>query len=358
MAADSARWLLAVVVLIIGLGLLAVLVLAGTLPGMPFVQPETSIVAVPTLPRLVIGTAVTALPARAPTAGAVAPPPTAPVASITPLAPAATLAPTASPPPSPTATPSPPPTDDRLISAVPATGVPPAPTVAPATPAATPTPSRTPVAAAVANAYISGSALLSPGRPAAGVLLRLANARYESIAEAVTSGSGYYVFGPLLPSEQGYNVIFSQNWNHSHPLSEVAAWGWIGPAPLAGGQRLALPDFVVGLGSLRPVEPAVDARIALAQARDRGIRFAWQPFSETASYWIDVSRKSPSRPGELESLWQSELVRDSHVLWDGSTRSGLVLRPGEYWWEVGAQRQLTPYFQVHYTYQSRFTIDP
>jgi hypothetical protein len=219
-------------------------------------------------------------------------------------------------------------------------------------PTATPAASATPAPATLGS--IAGRVLWDGAPAAAGLILRLEDQRYSVVAETEVDAEGYYRFADLPSSAAGYNVLFAQEWNEEYDVDEAITWGWIGPVPVRGGAAVTLPDLDISLLGFQPLSPQAGTSFVAADLSPAApIQFEWQPYPGAARYWVDLLVGA-----EQERVWQSPLVEDTFVRFDGALEDGTQIEPGDYWWGVGAQRPLEAYTLTVYGYLPPLKIEP
>jgi hypothetical protein len=186
-----------------------------------------------------------------------------------------------------------------------------------------------------------------------GVTLKLENQSYNVMAETTVGTDGAYAFTDLEPSREGYNVLFTQACNSQYGTDQVVSWGWLGPVAVENETVIELPDFDVSLLGFRQVSPAADASFsAAALSPDNPIPFEWTAYPQAVKYWVDLVRGE-----EQELVWQS-LIQSTSLAFDGTVGSRAHIQPGEYWWGVGARRELGPYPLTVYGYLPGLIIQP
>lgn len=267
----------------------------------------------------------------------------------TPTTPAATSTPTPTGTPSPTATPVPSIAHSPTLTptSIPLPTLTATPTLLPTrTPTLPPSPTWTP--SPIPPGHIQGRLLVDGVPVAAGVILKLEDQRYTIVGQGQTDAAGLFTFANLPASDDGYNVLFAQEWNTRYDLEKVVSWGWLGPVIVAGGETVQLPDLDISLQGFKQLSPVPDAAFsAAALSPEHPITFEWTAYPGAVSYWADLS------PGEaLEAIWQSELTPGFTATFDGT------VEPGTYWWGVGARRSSGPYTLTVYGYQQRLVIEP
>lgn len=187
-----------------------------------------------------------------------------------------------------------------------------------------------------------------------GIRLKLEDQSYTPVAEATTDANGVYTFLDLDPSEQGYNVLFAQEWNQNFEIDQVISWGWMGPVVVQAGSALELPDFEISPLGFKQVSPESNSTFsAAAISAANPIRFEWSAYPQAATYWVDLARGE-----EQPVLWQSLLVEAGPVEFDGTLSDSSHIQPGDYWWGVGARRPVEAYIVTVYGLQQRLTIEP
>lgn len=286
-------------------------------------------------------------PLPSPTPVPTQPPPAEPS---TPNAPAsiAKTAPPATPPPAPT------PSTEIPAAAPPISSPLPTPTPRPTAtpspvPADTPTPRPTATATPVPG-RIAGR-LVNNGAPVAAAILRLEDESLAVVAET-TVVDGIFEFANLPPSDSEYTVLFSQDWNPQLAGKELISWGWLGRVPVQNGTVVTLPDFDIAAQGFHQLAPDVSREFqAAAVSGASPITFEWQPYPNADTYWVDVARNPQT------VIWHSPLTTGTTATFDGVLADGSTLRPGEYWWGVGARRQLGSYSMTAYGYLLVLNID-
>jgi len=254
--------------------------------------------------------------------------------------------------PSPTNTPAP--ADVQAGAPVPS----PTPTLSPTpadglTPTPTPTGELTPTPTSSTPGRITGRLLLDGAPVSAGTKLKLENQSYKVIAETTAGDDGVYTFPDLTPSSQGYNVVFAQEWNTGYGTNQVVSWGWLGPVAVENGAVVELPNFDISLLGFKQVNPAPDADFsAAALSSQNPIQFEWTAYPQAAKYWVDLVRGEEQKPA-----WQS-LAQATSLAFDGTLGNGARIQPGDYWWGVGARRELGTYKLTVYGYLPGLMIEP
>jgi hypothetical protein len=117
---------------------------------------------------------------------------------------------------------------------------------------------------------------------------------------------------------------------------------------------VTLPDWDVSLAGFGPSAPVAYASFSTeAISALNPVDFEWTAYPGATAYWVDLSRGE-----ELDPLWQSGLVGELTVDFDGQLADGTRIAPGEYWWGVGARRTIGSYTLTVYGYQQRFSVKP
>jgi hypothetical protein len=179
---------------------------------------------------------------------------------------------------------------------------------------------------------ISGRVLREGSPPDRVVRLVLEDKDYRVVREIEVSG-GDYLFEDLPASEEGYNVVFTQDRNPQFSVDEVASWAWIGPTPVGDGDTVFLADLEIGLLGLHQLNPPVDAYLNdNTITSESPLIFEWTPYPLASRYWLDLRYGSA-----LQMVWQSDFVESPSVAFDGNLTDGATIEPGTYWWRVGAQ---------------------
>jgi hypothetical protein len=172
------------------------------------------------------------------------------------------------------------------------------------------------------------------------VTLRLENQAYEQVGETRVASDGSYSFENVPPSAQGYNLLFHQEANPQYELEQVISWGWVGPVVVAADESVDLPELDIALLGLKPVSPAPNTSFSAGEP----ITFEWSAYPQAAAYWVDLVQGEDMRP-----IWKSVPLQSTSVTFDGQAQKG-QLEPGEYWWGIGAKRDLGGYTLVVYGY--------
>ncbi len=217
----------------------------------------------------------------------------------------------------------------------------------------TPTPTDTPTPSAVSPGGIIGRLLLNGAPVGEGVRLKLEDRSYNVIAETTVGPGGVYAFNNLKPSSKGYNVLFAQKWNPQYETDHIVSWGWLGPVAVEDGRVVELPDFDISLLGFGQVNPGPDETFSAAAISPQNpIAFEWTAYPQAMKYWVDLVRGE-----EQELVWQS-LIQSTSLAFDGTLDDGAHIQSGEYWWGVGARRDLGPYKLTVYGYLPGLIIEP
>lgn len=217
-----------------------------------------------------------------------------------------------------------------------------------ATPMFTNTPSPTPVPGS-----ISGRVLLN-AVPVGGVTIMLEDQALNPIAETIVGSDGIYEFPNLPATNEGYNLVFAQEWNTQYQLEQVISWGWLGPIHVADGSVVQIPDLDISLLGFEPTVPAPNASFSIASlSSSNPIQFEWVAYPEATKYWVDLAHGQ-----DQNIVWQSSIASSTSVSFDGTLSSGSQIQPGEYWWGVGARRDLGTYKLTVYGYLPVLLIVP
>jgi hypothetical protein len=134
--------------------------------------------------------------------------------------------------------------------------------------------------------------------------------------------------------------VFHQEANPEYELEEVISWGWMGPVVVTGNATVNLPEMDIALLGLKPINPEPNASLSTGVP----IAFEWSAYPQANVYWVDLVKGE-----EMQLVWKSALLQSTSVTFDGQAGSG-DLEPGEYWWGVGAQRNLGEYMLTVYGY--------
>jgi hypothetical protein len=212
------------------------------------------------------------------------------------------------------------------------------------TPTATSTPSNN---STPAPAKIEGR-LLFDGLPnTAGVSLHLEDISGNTLAETTVGVNGEYEFADVAPSSQGYTVAFAQTWNTTlFEVEEVISWGWLSEVRVAANQTVQLPDLDIAPLGFGPQSPEPnEARPVDTIDFERPLRFEWAAYPQANFYWVDLAIGD-----EQNVVWQSDPTDETEVEFLGVLNDGSTVTAGEYWWGVGAQRQVGGYTLTVYSY--------
>lgn len=220
--------------------------------------------------------------------------------------------------------------------------------------AATPIPTATPLPTIIPTGGISGRITYNGSPAAQGLTLILEEDRIFSTVTSIKVGAeGRFTFSGIPVSENGFNVLFAQEWNGSiYDIDQVISWGWIGPIDVISGQVLQLPDFEIGQRGFSQKSPASDASFSAASISAASpLTFEWTAYQPGTSNWVDLTR------GEAQTqVWQSDLISGTTIAFDGTLTDGSHITPGEYWWGVGAFSDIGDFTQTIYGYLFHFTV--
>lgn len=222
------------------------------------------------------------------------------------------------------------------------------------TPTLTPTPtaSVTPTPSAGGPGAIAGRVLLN-GAPAGGVKIKLEDQSQKTIAETASGSDGRYNFSNLAASGSGYNVVFAQEWNTHFNLEQVVSWAWLGPVAVQNGASAQMPDVDVSLLGFEPGKPAANATFSAASiSPSNPIKFEWSAYPQATKYWVDLAH------GQNQNvIWQA-VAQGTSLNFNGKLSNGAQIQPGDYWWGVGARRDLGGYKLTVYGYLPVFVVLP
>ncbi len=133
---------------------------------------------------------------------------------------------------------------------------------------------------------------------------------------------------------------------------DLATWAWLGLIRVQGGSNLRLPDLEISLLGMKPLTPAFASQISAQAIADADpIDFTWSPYPQASNYWFDLTSGLDDR-----TVWQSALLQTTSGTWNGQTSAGVAAAPGEYWWSVGARRDVSSYTLIMYTYLTKVVI--
>jgi outer membrane biosynthesis protein TonB len=260
--------------------------------------------------------------------------------------------------PTPTGTPSPRPTASETEQPPTPTETPnPSPTASQTEPPPAPTDTPSPTASATSSVAQLHGRLVLNGTPAgAGTILLLENTAYQAVATQSLDANGRFAFGQVAPVAGGYQVAFDQAKNDRYDVSQVVSWAWIGPISASGGVQIDVGDLEIGLLGLQPIQPFPDSSLSMTSiSAGTPITFEWTAYPQAQTYWLDLTRED--QQGQ-QIVWQSALVPENHLTFDGTLRDGSKIPPGQYGWAVGAQRQIGQYNFVAYGYLAGLQIVP
>lgn len=220
------------------------------------------------------------------------------------------------------------------------------------TPTLTPTPTVSVTPAPNGPGAITGRVLLN-GAPAGGVKIKLEDQAQKTIAETASGGDGRYSFSNLAASGSGYNVVFAQEWNPHFNLEQVVSWAWLGPVAVQNGASAQLPDVDVSLLGFEPGKPAANATFSAASiSPSNPIKFEWSAYPQATKYWVDLAH------GQNQNvIWQA-VAQGTSLDFNGKLSNGAQIQPGDYWWGVGARRDLGGYKLTVYGYLPVFVVLP
>ena len=182
--------------------------------------------------------------------------------------------------------------------------------------------------------------------------IKLEDQAINTIAQTVSGGDGMYAFANLTATSEGYNLVFAQEWNTQYELDQVISWGWLGSIPVTDGTVAQIPDFDISLLGFEPTTPAANASFS-AVSSSNPIQFDWVSYPEATKYWVDLAHGQ-----DQNVVWQSSIAQSTSVSFDGTLTSGSQIQPGEYWWGVGARRDLGAYKLTVYGYLPVLLIVP
>jgi hypothetical protein len=183
-------------------------------------------------------------------------------------------------------------------------------------------------------------------------VLRLQNQAYATVAETTVSSGGEYTFVNVPDSSEGFDVTFAQDWNaQTYQRDTIATWAWVGPVKVQGGAQLRLPDLEISLLGMKPLTPEFGARMSAQDIAAQPIEFTWSAYPQANAYWLDITSGLDN-----QTVWQSPLLQGTSTTWDGQSTAGIPVGPGDYWWSVGARRDVSPYTLIVYSYLTKFVI--
>ena len=204
----------------------------------------------------------------------------------------------------------------------------------------------------VLPASITGRILINGTPAGSGVYLSLEDTANQPIAMAQTANDGNFTLTDVPESDLGYNVVFSQALNPQFGMDKALSWIWVGPIPVTDGRMIQLGDIDISPLGYMQVSPDAEAVFSAAGITpETPITFQWAQYPEANDYWVDLVN------GEEDIIWQSQLVPALSVIFDGTLSDGTHIQPDEYWWAVGAVRQLGSYTQTVYGYLMSISIE-
>jgi hypothetical protein len=240
------------------------------------------------------------------------------------------------------------------------------PTVTPensSTPTETNTPTETSVALTLtpspttdSNAITFSGRIMVDESPAAGVFLTLENDLTDNL-EATTGADGRYTFVINSTDSTYFTLVFDQTENNQlYPASSTLAWMWLEGVVPAGGLSLTLPDvdisLTIGSNTFGQTSPASGASFSLNEISSNPLRFEWGGYPGASQYWVDSGQE-----GSTNTVWQSNYTSNTFVSFDGKV-GGSPIATGNYWWTVGAQKQIDVYTLWVYTPQRSIIFTP
>jgi hypothetical protein len=223
-------------------------------------------------------------------------------------------------------------------------------TAEPTAPAASPTATATPVV----RHSISGLLTVN-GIPASEIFqLTLEDLNHNILAAAASTSDGAYVFNNITLSDQGYVLVYTNTDPNRVSFDDTISWGFLEPFYANSAETLWLPNFDLGYLGMQPLHP-----MPLASVSARGISagsplvFEWQPYPCQGEYWIDLARGD-----EQQLVWQSPMVEESILFFDGRLEDGTPIQPGEYWWALGVRCTYGSFHLTVYGYLTELEITP
>jgi hypothetical protein len=216
------------------------------------------------------------------------------------------------------------------------------------TEAATPSPTQAPRLGS-----ISGRVTLN-GQPVGSTFkLVLENSQQSPLFNAWPAQDGAYAFTNLPAAVSGYTLVFERSEQDGFDIQDVISWGWLGPIFLQEGQDLTLADFELGYLSLEHINPEPYASLSTNTiSPSNPLVFQWSAYPGGEQYWVDLAK------GDQQQLvWQSPLVSGASAAFQGVLNDGTHIQPGEYWWGLGARRELGGYPFTIYSYLVKFVFE-
>ncbi len=180
----------------------------------------------------------------------------------------------------------------------------------------------------------------------AGVNVRLEDQNYVTIATVATDAQGMYTFDDLTVFDTELDVLFAQEWNEQYDVSEVVSWAWLGSLTISKGKTVEMPDFEIGLQGFEQINPPTDASYSAGDiSAQTPLTFEWMPYPAASAYWVDLAQGDDST-----IVWQSSLVDATSVIFDGVLNDGSHIMADNYWWGIGARKDVGNYELTVYGY--------
>jgi hypothetical protein len=208
----------------------------------------------------------------------------------------------------------------------------------------TPKPTVTPTGTVTPAAISLTGRLLKEGVPVSGASLTLEDLGTQVLASTTTAADGSYLFPNLAQTTTQYNVAFTHDDNSQFGADEVVSWAWLGPIQLPGQGELSLPDFEIAPLGFGKVSPIAEAEVSVAGITAfTPLHFAWTAYPGAGQYWVDLYEGEDEPP-----VWISALVSGTTVSFNGTLTSGSRIAPGDYWWGIGAIKDVEVYMLTVY----------
>jgi len=172
-----------------------------------------------------------------------------------------------------------------------------------------------------------------------GVTILLENQIYNTLMSTSTGQEGKFTFNNVPISNQGYNVVFSQELNPQYASGQVVSWAWLGPIPLTDDDPENLQDLEIDPLGFTQTNPEPNAEISAATITSGSpLRFEWQSYPSAITYWVNLTR------GDRQfSVWASNFTNLTSTFFDGTLFDGTHIQEGDFWWSVGSQRSMGGY---------------
>ncbi len=155
-----------------------------------------------------------------------------------------------------------------------------------------------------------------------------------------------------MPATTQFNVRFAQENNTRFDDAEVVSSAGIGPIQLPAQGELSLPDLEIatlGFGQLTPEEEAEVSAAGITAFTP--LVFTWTVYPAADEYWVYLYEGEDEVP-----VWKSAFVTGTTVNFNGVLDDGSRINPGDYWWGIGALKDLGDYTLTVYGLDARLTV--